>query len=157
MRATCSARKPSKFLICMKFPIRKCITQFLHQKVTPPSSITWTILAFQKQPPEAFYEKRCSWKFRKIHRKTPLVCEIFKNTYFYGTPLDDCFWFFRILFLKITKCILERQKIIFNNSFDLIIFIFQQGKRLMMERDFLAEVVQPAAGLMLSSAFIQMH
>ena len=40
------------------------------------------LLAFQKQPPEVFYEKRCSWKFRKIHRKTPLVCEIFKNTFF---------------------------------------------------------------------------
>ena len=24
----------------------------------------------QKQPPEVFYEKRCSEKFRKIHRKT---------------------------------------------------------------------------------------
>ena len=39
-------------------------------------------LAFQKQPPEVLYEKRCSWKFPKIHRKTPLVCEIFKNTFF---------------------------------------------------------------------------
>ena len=29
-----------------------------------------------------FYEKICSWKLRKIHRKTPLVCEIFKNTLF---------------------------------------------------------------------------
>ena len=40
------------------------------------------LLTFQKQPPEVFYEKRCSWKFRKIHRKTPLACEIFKNTFF---------------------------------------------------------------------------
>ena len=40
------------------------------------------LLAFQKQPPEVFYEKRCSWIFGKIHRKTPLVCEIFKNTFF---------------------------------------------------------------------------
>ena len=40
------------------------------------------VLAFQKQPPEVFYEKRCSWKFRKIYRKTPVVCEIFKNTIF---------------------------------------------------------------------------
>ena len=39
-------------------------------------------LAFQKQPPELFYENRCSGKFPKIHRKTPLVCEIFKNTFF---------------------------------------------------------------------------
>ena len=34
------------------------------------------LLAFQKQPPEVFYEKRCSWKFRKIHRKTPLVLKL---------------------------------------------------------------------------------
>ena len=40
------------------------------------------LLAFQKQPPEALYEKRYSWKFRKIHRETPLVCKIFKNTFF---------------------------------------------------------------------------
>ena len=39
------------------------------------------LFAFQKQPQEVFYEKRCSWKFRKIHRKTPLVYEIFKNTF----------------------------------------------------------------------------
>ena len=25
----------------------------------------------QKQPPEAFCKKMCSWKFHKIHRKTP--------------------------------------------------------------------------------------
>ena len=27
--------------------------------------------SIQKQPPEVFCERRCSWKFRKIHRKTP--------------------------------------------------------------------------------------
>ena len=48
-------------------------------------------------------------------------------------------------------------KTIFNDSFDLIIFIFQQGKSLMMEREFLAEVVEPTTGLMLSKVFIQMH
>ena len=104
------------------------------------------LLAFQKQPPETLYEKRCSWKFRKIHRKTPLVCEIFKNTFFYGTPLNDCFWLFHIFFLSVSKdnqilSILEWQKTIFNDSFDLIIFVFQQWKSLMMEREFLAEVV----------------
>ena len=40
------------------------------------------LLAFRKRPLEALYEKRCSWKFCKIHRKTPLVCESFKNTFF---------------------------------------------------------------------------
>ena len=32
----------------------------------------------EKQPPEAFCKKMCSWKFRKIHRKTP-VPEAFFN------------------------------------------------------------------------------
>ena len=32
----------------------------------------------QKQPPEAFCKKICSWKFHKIHRKTP-VPETFFN------------------------------------------------------------------------------
>ena len=40
------------------------------------------LLAFQKQPLEVFYEKMCSWKFCRIHRKTPFVCKIFKNTFF---------------------------------------------------------------------------
>ena len=30
------------------------------------------ILCFQKQPPEVFYKKRCSYKFHKIHRKSPV-------------------------------------------------------------------------------------
>ena len=32
----------------------------------------------QKQPPEAFCKKMCSWKFHKIYRKTP-VPETFLN------------------------------------------------------------------------------
>ena len=43
----------------------------------------------QKQPPEVFYKKRCSEKFGKIHRKTPMteafssgICEISKKTFF---------------------------------------------------------------------------
>ena len=32
----------------------------------------------QKQPPEALCKKMCSWKFHKIHRKTP-VPEAFFN------------------------------------------------------------------------------
>ena len=60
------------------------------------SGLLLLLLAFQKQPPKVFYEKMCSWIFRKIHRKTPFVCEIFKNR----TPLDDCFWIFRAALLK---------------------------------------------------------
>ena len=44
------------------------------------------LLDFQRQPPEVFHEKRCSWKFPKIYRKTPLVCEIAKNTFLTEHP-----------------------------------------------------------------------
>ena len=50
-----------------------------------PSSQLLLHLAFQKQPPEVFYEKSCSLNFYKIHRKT-LVCKIFKNTFFPEHP-----------------------------------------------------------------------
>ena len=41
----------------------------------------------QKQSPEVFYNKRCSQKFHKIHRKSPVpftseFCKIFMNTFF---------------------------------------------------------------------------
>ena len=29
-------------------------------------------MQIQKQPPEVFYKKSCSEKFRKIHKKTPV-------------------------------------------------------------------------------------
>ena len=32
---------------------------------------------YQKQLPEVFYEKRCSWKSHKIHRKTPVPESLF--------------------------------------------------------------------------------
>ena len=105
------------------------------------------LLALQKQPPEVLYAK-----FRKIHRKTPLVCEIFtylvlqKHLFLWNISGRLLLAFSHFFFLSVSKNnqvlgILEWQKTIFNDSFDLIIFIFQQGKRLMMERDFLAEVV----------------
>ena len=53
-------------------------TPFLHNT----SGRLLLLLVFPRQSPELSYEKRCSWKFRKIHRKTPLVCEFFKNTFF---------------------------------------------------------------------------
>ena len=45
----------------------------------------------EKQPLEVFCEKRCSSKFHKTHRKTPLLeslfsCEFCKN--FKGTPMQ---------------------------------------------------------------------
>ena len=30
-----------------------------------------------KQPPEVFYVKRCSWKFEKIYRETPVSESLF--------------------------------------------------------------------------------
>ena len=33
----------------------------------------------QKQPPEVFCKKRCSKKFRKIHRKTPVSGSLFNK------------------------------------------------------------------------------
>ena len=35
-------------------------------------SLIYTFI-YQKQPPEVFYKKRCSEKFRKFHRKTPVL------------------------------------------------------------------------------------
>ena len=66
------------------------------------------------QSPKALYVKRCSQKFHKIHRKTPVLESLFlmklqaskvrlwhrcfpvnfvkfQRTPFYRTPLDDCF------------------------------------------------------------------
>ena len=64
----------------------------------------------QKQPPEVFFKKRCSEKFQKVHRKTPVpesaailknrdsgigvflwILWNFSERLFYRTPLDDCF------------------------------------------------------------------
>ena len=57
----------------------------------------------KKQPPEVFYEKRCSLKFRKIHRKTPVPESLFnKVAKFLRTPFLQntsarCFWFYLVL------------------------------------------------------------
>ena len=37
-------------------------------------------------------------------------CETFKNNYFHRTPLDDCFWNFKIQFLRRIKWFLYRLK-----------------------------------------------
>ena len=41
-------------------------------KVVPQWLSSSIYFMVQKQPPELFYEKRCSQKFRKIYRKTPV-------------------------------------------------------------------------------------
>ena len=62
-----------------------------------------------KQSLRGVHWQRCSWKFCKIYRETPApeatclkkdsgtcafceFCDIFMNTFFYWTPLDNCFW-----------------------------------------------------------------
>ena len=34
---------------------------------------------FQKRPPEVFFKKMCSWKFRKFHMKSPVLEPLFNN------------------------------------------------------------------------------
>ena len=41
-------------------------------------SLIYTFI-YQKQPPEVFYKKRCSEKFRKFHRKTPVLESLLKK------------------------------------------------------------------------------
>ena len=71
----------------------------------------------QKQPPEVSRKKKCSYKFRKTHRKEPVPESLFslkKNlwqrcflvnfakflrTPFYRTLLGDCFCFFTQYYL----------------------------------------------------------
>ena len=36
-------------------------------------------LMCEKQPKEVLFKKRCSWKFRKIHRKTPVPATLLKK------------------------------------------------------------------------------
>ena len=40
------------------------------------------LLAFEKQPPEVIYEKGVLENLAKFTEKTPVVCKIFKNTFF---------------------------------------------------------------------------
>ena len=44
-----------------------------------PLKVTHYLLnqEIEKQPPEMFFKKRCSKKFRKIHRKTPVPGSLF--------------------------------------------------------------------------------
>ena len=72
-------------------------------------------IILQKQPPEAFCKKKCSYKFRKIHTETPAPGSLFTATLlkkrlghrcfpvnfanfqehlFYRTPPGDCFCYF---------------------------------------------------------------
>ena len=55
----------------MCFPVN--IAKFLGTPVSKTSANDCLCTdLLQKQPPEVFYVKKCSEKFRKIHRKTPV-------------------------------------------------------------------------------------
>ena len=63
---------------CEKRTWQKCFPVNLAKFLRTPflqntSGRLLLLLAFQKQPPKVFYERRCSRKFRKILRKIPLV------------------------------------------------------------------------------------
>ena len=64
---------------------------------------TASAISFSEGSTRGVLRKSCSWKFCTIRRKTPLVCEISKNIFFYGTPLDNCFWLFHIFSLSVSK------------------------------------------------------
>ena len=68
----CRSKAVKKRLWHNCFPLN--LAKFLRTPLLQNTS-RWLLLllAFQKQPPEVFYEIRCSWKFCKIYRKTPVV------------------------------------------------------------------------------------
>ena len=50
------------------------------QSITSPHNEPQRSPGFvQKQPPEVFCKKRCSWNFRKFHRKAPVLESLFNN------------------------------------------------------------------------------
>ena len=57
---------------CRKKVFHKCFSSILYKSKKQ-------LFEGQKQPPEVFYKKRCSLKFRKIHRKTPVPESLFNK------------------------------------------------------------------------------
>ena len=80
-----------RYSILIKLQVRGCKKETLAQVFlrTPflqnHSRGLLLILTFQKWLPLVFYEKRCSWKFLKLHRKTTVVWKIFKKTFSHNT------------------------------------------------------------------------
>ena len=61
-------------------PKLKCVIQRII-KLLFINTNKWSLITnpFQKQPPDMFLNKRCSWKYRKIHRKIPVPECLFFN------------------------------------------------------------------------------
>ena len=75
----------------------------------------------QNEPPEVFYKKSCSYKFRNIYRKTPAlelvlikfiketpaqvfslwVLQNFKEHLFWRKSVNGCSWMMEIVYLKL--------------------------------------------------------
>ena len=60
-----------------KFWVQNIFNYNLQQNVRFLQHSSRHYLPRQKQPPEVFCKKRCSWKFHKIHRKTPVLESLF--------------------------------------------------------------------------------
>ena len=70
----------------------------------------------QKQPPEVFYKRICSWKFRNIHRKTPVLASTFLIK---DSNIGIFLWILQNLY-KICVCrnaILRQINALFSSSF----------------------------------------
>ena len=62
------------------------------------------------RPPEVFYKKRCSLKFHKIHRKTPVPCSFIKKRLWHRCFPENFAKFLRIPFLQNKKKKREKKK-----------------------------------------------
>ena len=71
------------FQLSLLFQEMQVIRYFLCVRVLVKNLWTdcWivTVAYFKKQPPEAFCKKRCSKKFRKFYRKTPVLESLFNK------------------------------------------------------------------------------
>ena len=71
------------------------ISRNVDRKIMQSIWITSKPPSRQKQPPEVFCKKRCSLKFRKIHRKTPVPESLFKLS---------CNFFKKEILAKVFSC-----------------------------------------------------
>ena len=55
----------------------KCSMRKVFKENSSQKNLQYKIPKKQKQPPEVFCKKRCSYKFYKIHRKTPVPESLF--------------------------------------------------------------------------------
>ena len=89
----------------MSFKLYDCCSKYLFKVLQNKRIYPLTLARMQKQSPEVFCKKRCSYNFRKTHRKTPVpkspcnfikketlaqvfsckFCKISKNTFLQNT------------------------------------------------------------------------